>query len=179
MKTIGKLIIIGLLTALLGFIFKMTLIPGGGIILVLSLSFLSILAFIQFFLSFLKIQNNNTLKVMSALMSFTLLISFIGILFRYQWWPNSWHILNFSGFLFVMLTIFFIKNYKSFLIDEHKNYVLKNLLIPWIFIFIFGGLHYLLNYETFYNTFNSHKERLTYQEFLSAKDTLNLENEKK
>ncbi len=165
MKTIGKLIVIGLLIALLGFIFKITLIPGGGITLFSSLSFLSVLTFIQLFLSFDSIKNNNGLKIISALMSFTLSISFVAILLIYQWWPNSLYILNFCGIMFIISTVIFIIGRKKYFTDEYKKYVIKNLLIPWIFIFVFGGLYYLLSSETFYNTFNYRRVKMTYQEY--------------
>ena len=63
MKTIGKLMLILLSLSLLGFIFKIALIPGGGFLLILSLGLLSVLFLLQFILTFIKIKNNVTLTV--------------------------------------------------------------------------------------------------------------------
>lgn len=166
MKTIGKLIVTGLLIALGGFIFKMTLIPGGNLLLVLSLSFLSILAFIQCIYAIVRIKGKEKLIGISVLMSLTLSITFIGILFRYLWWAGWDFILPISALLFIVVSIMFFVSRKKFMIDEHKKFVRINLLLPWAFIFIFGGTHYALTKEAFYNTFSSQRDQMTYQHFL-------------
>jgi len=166
MKTIGKLILIFLSVALLGFIFKMTLIPGGGILLTLSLSLLSVLFFLQFILTFIKIKNNVTLTVLSSLMSLTLSISLITILFRYQWW-TGWDFFYFLCTpLFVILTILFFVFLNKIMTLEHKKYILKNIIIPWIFILIFGILPLIFSKKTFYETFNYRRQNMTYEKFV-------------
>ena len=166
MKTIGKLLIIALGVSLLGFIFKMTSIPGGGILLTLGLSFASVLTFIQLRFSLNQIKNNQALKITSASMSLTLSISFIGILFRYQWWPG-WNLYYFLAIpLFVILTIVFFSIWNKFKESEYRKYITRNILLPWIFAFVFGIIPLVVSYKTFYNTFNYKSQSMTYEEFV-------------
>lgn len=167
MKTIGNLMIIGLVISLIGILLKMVHVSGGGMIITMSLSSLSILAFIQLAISIGEMNNNKALKILTTSMSFTLAISFIAILFRYQFWPG-WHQYFIVGtVLFILLSILYIIIlYKKLISAEFKKMLLKNLLIPWAFIFIFGGLHYLLSSESFYDSFNSKSSKMTYHQFL-------------
>ena len=158
--------IIGLVISLIGILLKMVHISGGGMILTMSLSSLSIVAFIRLALSIGEINNNKVLKILTASMSFTLAISFIAILFRYQFWPG-WHLCFIVGtVLYIPLSILFIIFYKKLISAEFKKMLIINLLIPWAFIFIFGVLHYLLSSESFYDSFNSRSSKMTYQQFL-------------
>ncbi len=166
MKTIGKLMLILLSLSLLGFIFKIALIPGGGFLLILSLGLLSVLFLLQFILTFIKIKNNVTLTVLSLLMSLSLSLSVITVLFRYQWW-TGWDFFYFlSTPLFVIMSILFFVFYNKIMTLEHKKYILKNIIVPWIFILIFGILPLIFSKKTFYETFNYRRQNMTYEKFV-------------
>lgn len=166
MKILGNLFVTFLSIAALGLVFKMTLVPGGGLLLVLSLTFASLCSLIQFVIGFVVIKNNSVLKIFNSFMSFTLFLCFIGVLFRYQWWPG-WTIYYLVGSpLFILLTIAFIFGYKEINTPDNKVYFVKNIILPWCFTFFVGILPIIMTNNFFYNTFSYRRQEMTYPQFL-------------
>lgn len=166
MKTLGKLILITLIIALIGFIFKMTLIPCGGLLLVISLSIASILLLIQSIVICIKFKNNKTQKWLSALMSIALSICLMYILFRYQWW-GGWRLLFLLGMpSFVFITSLFLALKDKIITVEYKKSFLRNIVLPWVFVFVFGLVSVVMSGKSFYNTFNYSRQDMTYEKFI-------------
>jgi hypothetical protein len=164
MKTIGRLMAIGLVVASVGIVMKALLINGGAFLLLLSLTFLSILAFVQCKQAISKLS--GSIRILSALMSVTLSIAFIGILFRYMFWSGWSPMLTISIYLFVVISMILVATYREILTEINKKFVQLNLLLPWFWIFVFGSIPYSLTEETFYNNFSGLRTIMTYQEYL-------------
>jgi len=158
---------IGLIIALTGILFKLLIWEGAGLILTLSLLTLSMVAFVQFFISLIQIQNNKMLKVMAALISYAFSISFIGILFRFQWWEGANLMMLVSTLSLLILAIIFFKYRNKLITEEHKLIIRKNLFIPGGFIVFFTILHFALPDKLFYNIFSTQRENKTYEQFQS------------
>jgi len=99
-------------------------------------------------------------------MSLTLSLCFIGILFRYQWWPG-WYFDYLLGVpLFIVLTLIFFSVRNKFKESDYQKYVVKNILSPWVFVFVIGIIPLVVSYKAFYNTFNYRRQTMTYEEFV-------------
>ena len=159
--------IIGLVLALTGILFKILILEGAGLILTLSLMTLSMVAFVQFFIALIQIQNNKMLKVLAALISYAFSISFTGILFRFQFWSGASLMMLVSTISLLILSIIFIINWNKLVTEENKMLIRRNLFIPGSFIVFFTLLHYAMPNKLFFNTFSTQRENKTYEQFQS------------
>jgi len=129
MKTEKTLLIIVVLASLL----KMLHIPGGSVLLVLSLLGLT-LCYFPFGFYFLSHRSFKENTVTSVLFGWLLSVCFIGIMFRIMHWPGSM-IMNIVGTMSALpLSIFAYSKYKSSY-QENRVYF-RNLLIRSIILFI-------------------------------------------
>lgn len=122
---------------LLGLLLKYINVPGGNILLVLSLLILSLLYF-PFGFYFLSDKNIKTNTVTSIIFGWLLSIAFIGILFKIMHWPGAIVMAIFGTFLSIPLVIYsYLKFQKSN--SEDLNYF-KKLLIRSIILSIISML---------------------------------------
>lgn len=122
---------------LLGLLLKYINVPGGNILLVLSLLILSLLYF-PFGFYFLSDKNIKTNTVTSIIFGWLLSITFISILFRIMHWPGAIVMAICGTFLSIPLVIYsYLKFQKSN--SEDLNYF-KKLLIRSIILSIISTL---------------------------------------
>ena len=169
MKVAGKMMTAGLIISLIAILLKILTIEGSGLLFTIAMLFLSILAFVQFFLFLINIQNNKFLKVMGALISYSFSIMFVALLFRFQWWMGYHFMLATGTILLVILSAIFFFNRSRVMEEGHRKTIRTNLILPWCFVGLFTFLHYILPDETFYNTFDSLRNEMTYQEFVDER----------
>ena len=129
MKTEKTLLIIVVLASLL----KMLHIPGGSVLLVLSLLGLALCYFpLGFYFLSDKSYKENTLT--SVLFVWLLSVCFIGIMFRIMHWPGAM-IMNIVGTMSALqLSIFAYLKHKSS--NQENRVYFRNLLIRSIILFI-------------------------------------------
>ncbi|MQP52244.1 MULTISPECIES: hypothetical protein [unclassified Flavobacterium] len=129
MKTEKTLLIIVVLASLL----KMLHIPGGSVLLVLSLLGLALCYFpLGFYFLSDKSYKENTLT--SVLFGWLLSVCFIGIMFRIMHWPGAM-IMNIVGTMSALpLSIFAYLKHKSS--NQENRVYFRNLLIRSIILFI-------------------------------------------
>jgi hypothetical protein len=165
MKILGWIIIVLLILGTLGIFLNMLLIPGGNI-LMLSLLLLSLIFLLQFILSFFLIRGNRSLSVMGAFMSYVLQMGMVAIVFRYLYWEGWTFMVQAALVFFIPISMLFFILYPRYKVQENRNYIRRNIIVPWIFILFFGSIGLMLPKKTFYNIFNSKRNKMTYQEFL-------------
>ncbi len=165
MKKIAKLIMVAFSICLVGLIFKIKLIIGGNTLLALSLGIASVLMLIQSVLIFLNVKDNLILRRLGVFMSISMSISLIAILSRYQWWA-LWTLGYVAIPLFIILTIAFFSYKKEIMSAAYKKIVWRNLIAPWLFIFVIGAVPLLLSNRMFYETFNYKRTNMTYEQFV-------------
>src|SRR4030095_379073 len=177
MKASGTLLITGMLLALVGIFFKLMLWIGAGFILTISLMLVSLVSFIQFFISLATIKTNKILKVIGALLSYAYSLAFVGILFRFQFWEGSGLLILVSTLMLVVLTIITLINRKKIDTPEARVIIRRNYFLPWCFICFFFFLHYVMPVEMFYNTFSSRRAVMSYQQMLDERTNENTTNQ--
>lgn len=129
MKTEKTLLIIAILASLL----KILHIPGGSVLLVLSLLGLT-LCYFPFGFYFLSDKSFKENTLTSVLFGWLLSVCFIGIMFRIMHWPGSM-IMNIVGTMSALpLSIFAYSKYKSS--NQENRVYFRKLLIRSIILFI-------------------------------------------
>lgn len=129
MKTEKTLSIIVILASLL----KMFHIPGGSVLLILSLLGLA-LCYFPFGFYFLSDKSYKENTLISVLFGWLLSVCFIGIMFRIMHWPGAM-IMNIVGNMSAFpLSIFSYSKYKSS--NPENRVYFRNLLIRSIILFM-------------------------------------------
>ena len=159
-------IIISTVVVLIGVAFKALLIPSGSLILIIGCCSSCIITFIQLILSFVKIKNNLVLSFLAASLNFLLMFCFVAILINYMWWSGGQTMLVALTPIFVILVILFILLKNKYLKSEYESFFTKNLLVPYVFVFVLGIVALLFSDRAFYNTFSQKRVQMTYEMYL-------------
>lgn len=133
-------IYVGMLMVLVGLGMKYLAITGGSFVFVFAIAVLSLFSLIQIGLSFFYVIANVRLALVGALVSVALVWGYLALLFRFQDW-YGWEVMYFIALpLFLLTAIFtgkFMYKHRN-LVRPHYNFLLRNLLIPYLFILTLG-----------------------------------------
>jgi len=161
-------IVLAITLASIALLMKMNLVPGGGTILIVSLSALAILFFFRARGTPEFALESRMQLFIYKLLNYTFSLMAIAILFRYQWY-HGWNVYFMIGIpTFLICSILALSMKGTIWIDENKKAIRQTILIPWIFIFITTGLHIYLSSEKFYNTFSYRRANMSYQQFVDS-----------
>ncbi len=155
----AKWLLIAMILASAGILMKMWALPAGGFVFVFSVLVLTILFIIQIALSFVYIVSNVRLALLGSFCSLGLVMAFLAIIFRYQVW-FGWQIMLIITmpmyFLSALVLVYFLINKRKFH-TSHYKFLVKNLVVPFVFTMVLLLVSFVLSPGTFYETFTPRK----------------------
>ncbi len=140
---------------IIGVFFKVSHFPGGSVILVVSVFFMTIVFIVQWFYSFRFLKTNMLLMFASLLCNFVVIVFYLGWLFRTMHWQGAaiFTLNNYFAPLFGLVSASLIigvqmNDFTSWL-ESQRKYLVNNILIPWFVVFLIGG--WMLLFEQSFN----------------------------
>ncbi|RYF88161.1 MAG: hypothetical protein EOO03_09020 [Chitinophagaceae bacterium] len=151
----GKWLLMAMILASAGILMKMWALPAGGFVFVFSILVLAVMFVVQIALSFVYIVSNVRLALLGSFCSLGLVMAFLAIIFRYQVW-FGWQIMLLITmpmyFLSALVLVYFLIHKKKFHLSQYK-FLVKNLVVPFVFTMLLLLVSFVLSPDTFYETF--------------------------
>lgn len=144
-RTFTVVVQVALAGALTGLLMRWFFISGGSFIFIFSMVFLTLLFLAQIGLSFFYIISNIKLSLLGAFSSLALALSFLALIFRFQQWPG-WQVMLFIAAPVFIITAVLVGMYLAKAHEKRRGqrrFLIRNLLIPYIFIIALAVLSFL------------------------------------
>ena len=152
--------------SVVGIIMKYYNIGGGGFVFVFSMAMLALLYLVQIGLSFFYVFSQFKLSLLGAFSSIALALGFLAMAFRYQnWW--GWQVMFFIAIPVFIITAIFIgwylsgrqnhHHYSHGLHNTHRKFLVRNLLVPYLYIVLLGILSFAIDKDEFEDQPNIHQ----------------------
>lgn len=154
----GFLIMLGIFA--ISVLFKRLHWPGASPLLVISITSISLMYLIQMIYSFSFLKNNKLLFITGFSCSFIITHFFLGWLFKSMHWPGGgffyYNTVHYFHIAFVICSVILlvgvqITDFTTWIVEQ-RNFLVRNILIPWFFIFIMAGWFFLFR-DSFESTF--------------------------
>jgi MFS family permease len=150
-RSFTTLLYVGMAMAVAGLVMKFFAITGGSFVFVFSMAVLMLLFLVQVGLSFFYIISSVRLALLGSVSSLALVLGFLALIFRYQVW-YGWQVVLFIALPLYLLTgvllILYLRDFSK-LHEPLRNFLYRNLLIPFSFVLILGIVAFLVNPEAY------------------------------
>lgn len=141
-------LLVFILLLITGFVFKRFRLPFSGAFIVLLLGILASGSFLLGMKTLLTLKENLYLRILGTICSLLIMISSLGLMFKYQHWPGGDIFQHMSTIPIIVATMFIMItlpnsgfiNWKK----EQRQILTRKILIPWVFLLVFMALKLLL-----------------------------------
>ncbi|MHC2991580.1 hypothetical protein OB13_08285 [Pontibacter sp. HJ8] len=151
LRSFTTVLYVGMGMALVGMVMKLWGLTGGSFVFVFAMAVLMLLFLVQVGLSFFYILSNVRLALLGSVSSLALVLGFLALVFRYQNW-YGWQVVFFTALPMYLLTgvllYLYLRKYRR-LHAPLRNFLYRNLLIPFGFLLVLGIVSFLADAETF------------------------------
>ena len=141
-------LVVFILLLITGFVFKRFHLDGAGPLIVLLLGILASGSFFLGINTLFTLKENLYLRILGTVCSLLIMISSLGLMFKYQHWPGGDIFQHMSTIPIIVATMFIMItlpnsgfiNWKK----EQRQILTRKILIPWVFLLVFMALKLLL-----------------------------------
>jgi hypothetical protein len=179
MKALRGIILALLVMVVISIVMRWQRLPFGAITTVIFLNIFSLTMIAQAILSGVKITN-IPLQMTGMFCSIGLAVAGIGNLFRFLFWPFWGPLLYLSSpVLLIGGAMIFFNYMRSGSDQEEKEFLKKNIMLPWIIITVLTSISLFTPKAAFYYAIHSKRDIQTYEEYLEKGKLSNQEANKK
>lgn len=137
-RSFTRVIFVAMGMAVVGLVLKFAAIAVGNYVFVFAMSVLVLLFLVQIGLSFFYVLANIKLALLGSICSVALVLGSTALIFRYQDW-YGWQITFFIAVPIFIVTAYYLFRYfrkRDTLQQQHRTFLYRNLLVPYLFIFM-------------------------------------------
>jgi hypothetical protein len=121
--------------------------PGGGALMALSFGTLIFIYLEQMVSTIIVNKGNRFLQIMGSFCSLILAIGYGSFLFKVMHWPFSYAMYQtalplYLGSSLILIIGIQITDFTNW-VDSQRRFLVRNVLIPWLFIFVISGVRIL------------------------------------
>lgn len=171
-RSFTMVIFVAMFMAVVGLVMKLSDTVSGSYVFVFAMAVLALLFLVQIGLSFFYVISNVRLALLGSICSVALVLGFVALTFRFQDW-YGWQVTFFIALPIFLVTAYYIFSYlkkRHSLKKQHRAFLYRNLVVPYLFIVILGLISAFTSQKLF-NQQSTHKLQNSPVDNEAASDT--------